>query len=69
MFFKSKEFDIGFYINVILDKRILDMEINSEDKNVPDFITFLMIVDASFPDAPPKILTKSNVGLANNYTQ
>ena len=61
MFFKSKEFEIGFYINIIIDKRILGLEINSEDKNIPDFLTFLFIVDAFFPEQPPKVLTKSNV--------
>jgi hypothetical protein len=66
MFFKSKEFEIGYYINIIIDKRILGLEINSEDKNMPDFLTFLMIVDSFFPEQPPKILTKSNVFKFNN---
>ena len=61
MFFKSKEFEIGFYINIIIDKRILALEINSEDKNIPDFVNFLLIVDSFFPEQPPKILTKTNV--------
>jgi hypothetical protein len=61
MFYKAKEFEIGYYINIIIDKRILGLEINSEDKNMPDFVTFLLIVDSFFPEKPPKILTKSNV--------
>jgi hypothetical protein len=61
MFYKSKEFEIGYYINIIIDKRILGLEFNSEDKNMPDFLTFLLIVDSFYPEKPPKILTKSNV--------
>lgn len=61
MFYKSKEFETGYYINIIIDKRILGIEINSEDKNIPDFLTFLVIVDCFFPEKQPKILTKSNV--------
>ncbi len=61
MFFKSKEFEIGYYINIIIDKRILGLEINTEEKNVPDFLTFLIIVDSFYPEQPPKILSKSNV--------
>lgn len=61
MFFKAKEFEIGYYINIIIDKRILGLDINTEDKNIPDFLTFLIIVDSFFPEQPPKILAKSNV--------
>ena len=67
MFHKSKEFEIGYYINIIIDKRILGLEINSEDKNMPDFLTFLLIVDSFCPEKPPKILTKSNVKVFPNY--
>lgn len=66
MFHKSKEFEIGYYINIIIDKRILGLEINSEDKNMPDFLTFLLIVDCFCPEKPPKILTKSNVKVFPN---
>jgi hypothetical protein len=40
---------------------MLGMDFNTEEKNIPDFITFLFIVDSFFPEQPPKILTKSNV--------
>jgi len=60
MFFKAKEFEIGYYINIIIDKRILGLDINAEDKNIPDFLTFLIIVDSFYPEQPPKILAKSN---------
>jgi hypothetical protein len=61
MFYKSKEFEIGFYINIIIDKRILGLDFNSEEKNVPDFLTFLIILDSFYPEQPPKILSKCNV--------
>jgi hypothetical protein len=63
MFFKSKEFEIGYYINIIIDKRILGLDLNSEDKSMPDFLTFLVILDSFFPVERPKILSKSNVKL------
>jgi len=64
MFPKWKEFEIGYYITIIIDKRILGLEINSEDKNIPDCLTFLLIVDSFYPEKPPKILTKSNVKIS-----
>jgi hypothetical protein len=66
MFFKSKEFEIGYYINIIIDKRILGLEMNFEDKNIPDFLNFLVILDSFFPEERPKILAKSNVKLKEN---
>jgi hypothetical protein len=62
MFHKAKEFEIGFYINIIINRRVLLIpEISSDDKNIPDYLTFMFILDSSFPEQPPKILLKSNV--------
>ena len=60
IFFKTKEFDFAYYINIIIDKRILGLE-NNNDNNVPDYITFLFILDINYPDQPPKVLSKTNV--------
>ena len=45
----------------MIDKKKLNLDINFEDKNLPDFLSFLMIVDSQFPSVPPKILAKNNV--------
>ena len=45
----------------MIDKKNLNLDINFEDKKIPEFITFLMIVDSQFPNHPPKILSKTNV--------
>ena len=45
----------------MIDKKKLNLDINFEDKNLPDFLSFLMIVDNQFPTNPPKILAKTNV--------
>ena len=59
IYHKHKELDIGFHINLMIDKKILKIQV--EDKNIPEFITFLMIVDWNYPKSPPKILSKTNV--------
>ena len=46
---------------MIIDKRIINLDLNQEDSNLPDYIAFLIIVDQTFPNEPPKILAKSNV--------
>jgi len=64
---KCKEFEIGHYITIIIDKKKISFDINIESENtiVPDFITFLLIIDYQFPSSPPRILTKTNVILIN----
>ena len=59
IYHKHKELDIGFHINIIIDKKIV--KINVEDNNIPEYITFLIIVDSQYPTSPPKILSKTNV--------
>ena len=60
---KCKEFEIGQYITIIIDKKKISFDINIESENtiVPDFITFLLIIDYQFPTTAPRILTKTNV--------
>lgn len=34
---------------------------------IPDFVTFLMILDINYPEEPPKILLKTNVYKMNKF--
>ncbi len=63
---KCKEFEIGHYITIIIDKKKISFDLNfdSETIKVPDFITFLLIIDFQFPTNPPRILSKTNVLLS-----
>lgn len=45
----------------MVDKRILGLDNPELEQNIPDYITFLFILDVNYPDIPPKILTKTNV--------
>ena len=56
---KVKEFELGYYIKIILDLKKLN--INKEEKQCPDLVTFLIIVDYSYPENSPKILSKTSV--------
>ena len=63
---KVKEFELGYYIKIIIDKNRIGININ-EDKysNLPNTITFLIIIDYTFPENPPKILSKTNFCFPN----
>ena len=61
IFFKPKEFEFSYYISIIIDKRILNIDNPEIEKNIPDYITFLIILDTNYPESTPKILSKSNV--------
>jgi len=65
---KSKEFELGHYLTIIIDKKKISFDINIETDNstVPDFITFLLIIDTQFPSSPPRILAKTNVYIGLN---
>ena len=51
--------ETGYYLNVMIDKK--KFKISNEDKNIPEYITFLVILDSNFPISPPKVLSKTNV--------
>lgn len=47
---------------IVIDKRSILLDVDSEKSSkVPDYIFFLLLIDPTYPDQPPKILTKSNV--------
>lgn len=65
IFFKTKEFDFSYYISIMVDKRILGLDNPEVEQNIPDYITFLFILDVNYPDVPPKILAKTNFSVPN----
>ena len=64
---KVKELEMGYYIKIIIDRKKLgieqkkDFSTSSNFGSVPECITFLMIVDYSYPASPPKIISKTTV--------
>ena len=53
-----------YYVKILVDKDYLN--IGPTDKNyslIPDMINFLIILDYSYPNQPPKILCQTNVKL------
>ena len=59
---KVKETELGYYIKIIVDRNKLGNPFKNQT-TIPECITFLLIIDYSFPKEPPKILSKSNVSL------
>lgn len=45
----------------MVDKRIIGLDNPELEKNIPDYISFLFILDVNYPESPPKILAKTNV--------
>ena len=59
---KSKEFDFAYYIKITISKN--NISIDTANKNyalLPDVITFLIVLDISYPKEPPKIFCQTNV--------
>jgi hypothetical protein len=59
---KTKEFDFAYYVKITINKN--NISIDQTNKNyalLPDSITFLIVLDASYPDEPPKIFCQTNV--------
>lgn len=49
----------------MVDKRIIGFDNPEIEQNIPDYITFLFILDVNYPDSCPKILSKSNFSVPN----
>ena len=59
---KTKEFDFAYYVKLTINKN--NISIDSTNKNhalLPDAITFLIVLDVSYPNEPPKIFCQTNV--------
>lgn len=51
-----------YYIKILVDKEYLQIESTSKNYSlIPDMISFLIILDYSYPQKPPKILCQTNV--------
>lgn len=62
---KIKEFPLGYYVKIIIEKNKIGIQLDNTDKIIPECITFLMIIDYSFPNDPPKILSKTKFSFPN----
>lgn len=41
---------------------MIPLDIDTEKNNkIPDFLLFLLLIDPTYPENPPKLLTKSTV--------
>ena len=59
---KTKEFDFAYYVKITISKK--NINIDSTNKNyalLPDAITFLIVLDVTYPKEPPKIFCQTNV--------
>ena len=64
---KVKETPMGYYIKIIIDRNKLNITFENEKANkVPESLTFLLIIDYSYPEQPPKILAKTNVSIIHH---
>ena len=62
IFAKSKQYEHGYYIKIIVDKTKIEIDHNNDKYlSLPDTINFLIICDWTFPDYPPKIICQTNV--------
>ena len=66
LYSKIKEFPMGYYIKIIVDRNKIGINLNEKKYlNLPETIIFLIILDYSFPEFPPKILAKTNFFFPN----
>lgn len=68
IFAKIREFELGYYITVIIDREKLNIKIDEDKKEakIPELVNFLIIVDYLYPESTPKILAKTAVIFFNN---
>jgi len=60
IYIKVKEYETAIYINLFIDKRILDIDISIEKSKIPNMIILLLILNGNYPLEIPKIISKSN---------
>ena len=66
LYSKIKEFSMGYYIKIIIDKNKIGIDLKDKKySNLPETIIFLLIIDYTFPKFPPKILAKTNFCFPN----
>ena len=68
IFSKVKIFNLEYYIKIIINRNIIGItldESNIKYKNIPEFITFLVILNHTYPTQPPPILAKTTFSFPN----
>ena len=59
---KTKEFDFAFYIKITINKNKINIDsTNKSYALLPDTITFLIVLDSTYPNEAPKIFCRTNV--------
>ena len=53
-----KENEQSFNINILVDKRIIGIDDQQKKSQIPDIILFLLVLDPSYPEEAPKLVTK-----------
>jgi ubiquitin-protein ligase len=63
---QSKEFDFAFYIKIFISKNNINIDSNNKNYSLlPDSIGFLIVLDKTYPNDPPKIFCQTNVSILN----
>ena len=66
---QSKEFDFAYYIKIIISKNNINIDTsNKKFELLPDSIAFLIVLDNTYPEEPPKIFCQTNVSIIILYT-
>ena len=60
IYFKVKEHETAIYINLLIDKRIIGIDVAVEKSKIPNIIIFLLILNGNYPLEAPNIIAKSN---------
>ena len=60
IYVKPKESGLDYLIDVMIEKNMIPIDSEAIKEKTPELIVFLIIIDTTNPDIPPKILTKSN---------
>ena len=60
VYFKVKEHETAIYINLLIDKRIIGIDVAMENVKIPNIIILLLILNGNYPSEPPAIIAKSH---------
>lgn len=60
MYIHQKEVGSDFHIDVMIEKNMIGIDSEEIKERVPETLVFLIIIDNTYPEGHPKVLTKSN---------
>ena len=60
IYIKKIEYEKAIYINLFIDKRILDIDVSVDKSKIPNMVILLLILNGNYPLEIPKIISKSN---------